>query len=410
MKPKTTPFYPRLAPLNQPQIWQHWAGYLSAPRFQYAEINEYYAIRNAAALFDTSPLFKYRLSGADVLTLLDKAMVRDPKRCAVGQAQYTCWCNAAGYVLEDGILLRVAEQEFWLTAVEPNLRYFRQLALGMDVVIEDISADYGILALQGPHSITILRQLSDVLPENPFDLVNTTIGKCPVTVSRTGFTGDLGVEIWVPTAHALAVFDALMAVGQNYGITPLGETALMFARIEAGLLLIKVDFHNARHAWVDAQRETPLELGWGWMLRGLARRDFVGKAAISAERANQTSRWTTVGLEVDWHAYEHVYRAAGIPAPKAGVMTQSTMSVYRRSDMPWEYAGYATSFCYSSLLKKHIAIAKLPHDLATVGSEVDLEIPVIHQPQTVLARVVDLPFYDPPRRTTPSSILLGESA
>ena len=389
-------------------IWENWSGYLAAPRYQYALISEYYAIRNAATLFDTSPLFKYRFSGVGAEPFLARALARDIRKCKVGQAQYTTWCNPAGYVVEDGVINHVAEDEYWLTSAEPNLRYFKKLAGEMgcqDCRIEDLSAQYGILALQGPHSLHVLQRLTGAADPLPyFGLAQGIIADKPVTISRTGFTGDLGYELWIRAEDALPLWDALMEAGADYNITPLGLTALKMARIEAGLLLLDVDFHSARFAWVDAQRETPIELGWGWMFRNLAQdeRDFVGRQAIEAELSQRSSRWTTVGLEIDWHDYERVHLEAGIMPPKEGVHSTSTMSIYRRrrkeSDKEYEYAGYASSFLYSSLLRKPIAIAKLPLDLAEPGTEVDLEMSVIRRPVNVLARATQMPFYNPTRK------------
>ncbi len=407
--PKTTPFHPRTDALNQPRIWSDWAGFLAAPRYQYSELSEYYAIRNAAALLDTSPLFKYRFTGSGVQTLLERALARDIRTCKVGQAQYTCWCNEAGFVVEDGVVLHVADDEYLMTAAEPNLRYFRKLARDLDIAdcqIEDISAQYGILALQGPHSFNVLSALGgttaeDVASLRYFGLSQTTIAGQPVTISRTGFTGDLGYEIWVQPHGATRIWDALTVAGAGYNITPMGLDALKMARIEAGLLLLDVDFHSARYAWVDAQRETPIELGWSWMFRKLATddRNFIGRAAIEAEIADKSSRWITVGLEIDWGEYDRIHREAGIMTPKDGIHSEGTMSIYRRNDKEWDYAGYATCFQYSSLLKQHIAIAKLPLDLIEPGTEVDLEIPVIRKPVNVLARVAKMPFFNPKRKT-----------
>lgn len=403
--PKTTPFFTRTDPLNQPRIWSNWAGYLAAPRYQHSELNEYYAIRNSAALFDTSPLFKYLIRGTGAQALLAHALARDIRTCRTGQGQYTVWCDEAGYVVEDGVIFHVAENEYRMTTAEPNLRYFRQLARAMgiqDCQIEDISHEYGILALQGPLSLTVLQQLTaDATRLRYFETTQTSIAGRPVTVSRTGFTGDLGYELWIKSADALVVWDALMEAGASYNLTLLGLDALKMARVEAGLLLLDVDFHSARFAWVDAQRDTPIELGWRWMFRRLEHDDrpFVGRAAIEKELAHKTSRWKTVGLEVDWYEYDRLHREAGIMTPKDGVRSEGTMSIYRRGEKDWDYAGYATSFLYSSLLKKHIAIAKLPLDLTRPGTEVDLEISIIRRPVTVLARVVKMPFYQPARKT-----------
>lgn len=393
--PKQSPFFSRLEPFNVPNIWDHWAGYLSAPRYQYSAITEYYAIRDGVGVFDTSPLFKYRIAGSGAGEFLDHVMVRSMSELAVGKGRYSCWCNPQGFVMEDGVVLRVGEEEFLLAAAQPNLRYLRRLASGDEVEIEDVSETYGILALQGPHAHTVLRSLApDVDGLGYFGVVNTHVREIPVTISRTGFTGDLGYEIWVKAESAVVLFDLLFAEGAGYNIKPVGERALSLARIEAGLLLIDVDFQSARFAWVDAQRETPAELGWGWMVD--LDREFIGRSAIATEYASGTTRWSTVGLTIDWHEYERLYRGLGLVAPKEGVLAQETMTVYRPDGT---YAGYATSFVYSSLLKRHIAIAKLPLDLAAPGSAVLLELVPIHRPETVPATVVDLPFYAPDRKT-----------
>jgi len=403
--PKTTPFHERLEPLNQTKIWKNWSGYLVAPKYQYSVSTEYYSIRNSASLLDTSPLFKYRFTGDQAIDLLNGTMARDASKCKIGQAQYTVWCDDAGFVVQDGVILRISETEFWLTSAEPSLRYFRQMAKKMnlsDVEIEDVSANFGILALQGLHSHNVISQLTDAAtPLKYFRLAQTNIAGKEVTVSRTGYTGDLGYEIWIRSDDAIEVWDAITKAGAEYNLIPIGTTALKMARVEAGLLLMDVDFQSSRYAWVDAQRETPIELGFGWMFRHLAKdqRDFVGRDAIEKELTNHSSRWTTVGLEVDWHDYERVHREAGISTPKYEHYREETMSIYRRGEKEWDYAGYASSFLFSSLLKKPIAIAKLPLDLATRGTEVDLEIPVIRKPVNVLARVAALPFFDPDRKT-----------
>ena len=403
--PKHTPFHERLVSINETGIWKNWSGYLVAPRYKYSETEEYYAIRNSAALLDTTPLFKYRIKGDDAVAFLKKVMARNIENCAVGQAQYTCWCNPEGFVLQDGVVMRISDNEFWLTAAEPTLRYFRKTAEQMALTsleIDDISEQYGILALQGPHSMDVLQQLTDAADGlGYFDLAAANIAGKSVVISRTGFTGDLGYEIWVASEDALTIWDALMTAGKNFNITPMGTTALKMARVEAGLLLIDVDFQSARFAWVDEQRETPAELGWGWMFRKFKDddRDFIGRERIERELNNKTNRWTTVGLEIDWHDYERVHLQAGIMPPKHGIYRESTMSIYRPGDVEWDYAGYASSFLYSSLLRKPIAIAKLPLDLAKRGTKVDLEIPLIRKPVNVVATVTRMPFYNPKRKT-----------
>jgi aminomethyltransferase len=405
--PKTTAFHPRLEPLNETKIWKNWSGYLVAPQFKYSLTNEYYAIRSSVSLLDTSPLFKYRISGTDSVRLLERIMSRDIKRCKMGGAQYTVWSDEKGFVIQDGVVLRTNEFEFFLTAGEPTLRYFRSIAKQMkldDVAVEDVSEKYGILALQGPHAHNVICQLTEGATDlKYFEVVQSNIGETDVIISRTGYTGDLGYEIWIPSGDALSVWDALMAAGEGYNIAPIGTTALKMARVEAGLLLLGVDFETSRFAWVDAQRETAIELGWSWMFRNLKKdsRDFIGRPAIEAEIENKTSRWKTVGLEVDWHSYEAVHLEAGILPPKNDLYRETTMSIYRRTETPWDYAGYATSFLFSSLLRKPIAIAKLPLDLTTAGTEVDLEVSVIRKPVNVLAKVSSMPFFNPERKTAP---------
>ena len=410
--PKTTPFQSRLEPLNQTCIWKHWSGYLVAPQYQYSLNAEYYAIRNSVSLLDTSPLFKYRFSGPNARALLERVLARDPGACPVGRAQYTCWLDGRGFVVQDGVLVHVAEGEYRLTAAEPTLRWFRSVAREMgfaDDTVEDVTDDFGILALQGPHAYSVLSRLTDAAaPLRFFGVTDADVAGCPVTVSRTGYTGDLGYEIWIRAADAGAVWDALVEAGRDYNLTPIGTSAMKMARVEAGLLLMGVDFHTSRYAWVDEQRETPLELGWDWMFGKLDRdaRDFIGRSALEAELADGTSRWKTVGLAVDWHAYERAYTEAGVIPPMHELYAEATMSLYRRGGKPWDYAGYASSFLASTLLRRPIGIAKLPLDLVTAGSEVDVEITVIRQPKYVLARVERLPFFNPPRKTA----LMNEGA
>lgn len=405
--PQTTPFHNCVTPYNDTGIWKHWSGYLVAPRYQYSTSAEYYAIRDSVSVLDTSPLFKYRISGNESLTFLQKVMVRDIAQCAVGAAQYTCWCNPEGFVLQDGVVMRASDNEFWMSSAEPSLRYFRKIAKEQgieDVEIEDITRDYGILAVQGPHAYSVISQLTDAADSMAyFELAETEIAGCPVIISRTGYTGDLGYELWIRADDAQHVWQAVMDAGKGFNIIPIGLEALKMARVEAGLLLLGVDFESARFAWVDAQRETPVELGLSWMLRKLKddTREFIGRAAIEKQINEKSNRWATVGLSIDWHNYERVHLEAGIMPPKHDLYCESTKSIYRRGEKPnyGDYVGYATSFLFSSMLKKPIAIAKLPNDLAKPGSEVDLEISVIHKPVTVRATVQRMPFYNPAQKT-----------
>src|SRR3977135_1738108 len=267
---RTTPFHDRLSALNETGRWEPWAGHLVATKYQMAEKAEYFAVRNSAAIFDTSPLFKYRFHGPDAERFLAGVLARDIRTCPPGHAQYTIWCDDRGHVVEDGVVLRLARDEFILTAAEANLALFAGLLGGHDVEIGDVSDAWGVLAFQGPRSRDLLAALVPGVAKLPyFGLMRGKIDKVPVILSRTGYTGDLGFEIWAPAADALRVWDALWTVSRGPGVIPCGMTALYMTRIEAGLVLLDVDFHSSRFAWTDADRTTPIELGLGWMVRGV---------------------------------------------------------------------------------------------------------------------------------------------
>ena len=189
------------------------------------------------SVFDTTPLFKYHVRGADARALLEHVLLRDVGTCAVGRAQYTVWCDDDGYVLQDGVVLHVSDGEYWITSAEPTLHYFREVARArdLDVSVEDVTDAYGILALQGPHAHDVLGQLtSDAAPLRYFGCTETEIDGRPVIVSRTGYTGDLGYELWIRAEDALRVWDALWEAGRAYNLTPIGNTTLKMSRVEAG--------------------------------------------------------------------------------------------------------------------------------------------------------------------------------
>ena len=400
---KTTPFHDRLKPLNGTHLWEHWSGYLSAVKYQHSATFEYFAIRNSAALFDTSPLFKYRISGPDAASFLGGVMTRDPETCAVGHGLYTAWCDDDGFVREDGVILRTGADEFWLAAAKPNLDYLARAAGCRQVVVDDVSARFGILALQGPLSTDVLAAAGvDVAALPYFGVTSAALAGRRIMISRTGFTGDLGYEIWVEAPDAIRVFDAIVGSGVDFNLVPIGSRALTMARLEAGMLLIDVDFSSVRHAWTPADRETPDELGLGWMVPSSESRPFVGAAAIARERELETTRWRTVGIQADPGAYEGMFNSRGLIAPKHGVYVDTSQSLYDRdfdAEPGGQYVGYVTSFMFSPLLKRHIGIAKVPFDRAGAGSEVYLERSVLHRPAYVKCHVVPMPMFNPPRKT-----------
>jgi aminomethyltransferase len=395
----TTPFYPRTSVLNETGLWAHWSGYLSAVKYQMSEKFEYFAVRNSAGIYDSSPLHKYRITGRDAETFLAGVMARDARKCRPGRAQYTIWCDDRGFVLEDGVLFRFSDDEFMLTTAEPNLGYFSDLVGRAQVEIEDVSTEFGALAFQGPASRSILTQLAPEVDElRFFHLAQIKMAGVPVMVSRTGYTGDLGYELWVGADDALTLWDGLAEVGAGRGVIPIGETALIMTRIEAGLILIDVDFESSRFAWNDDHRSTPIELGFGWMFKDIEAGDraFIGRAAIRRELAEETSRWRLVGLVVDWVEYDRKYREAGLIPPKDHTPVQEDMMVYADGV---NRVGYATSFMYSPVLQRHIALARVRPELATVGTEVSLEFTINHHYEMVGAHVARLPLFDPERKT-----------
>lgn len=395
----TTPFHPRVQAANETGLWSHWAGYLVAEKYQLAEKFEYFAIRNSVGVFDSSPLYKYRITGSDAEKFLAGVLARNIRKCLPGQAQYTIWCDESGFVVEDGVVLRLSGDEFLLTSAQPNLSYLQNLVGFGQVEIEDVTDEVATLAVQGPRSREVLATLAPELKDlRYFHLSEAKIGAASVAISRTGFTGDLGYEVWVDAADAVAVWDAVMEAGRGHGILPFGQIALLMARIEAGLLLLNADFESSRFAWNDEHRSTPIELGLGWMLRDIDNDDrpFIGRKAIRRELADKTSRWKMVGLVVDWRAYDAMYNGAGLVPPKDHTPVTEEFMLY---DADYQRVGYATSFMYSPILQRHIALARVRPELAKPGSRVDLEVTVNHRYERVGAEVARLPLFAPERKT-----------
>ncbi len=396
---RTTPFHERTSALNETQLWSHWSGTLAANRYQVSDKMEYFAVRNAAGVFDSSPLYKYRITGKDAEAFLSGILARDIRACPPGQAQYTCWLDDGGYVIEDGVILHIAKNEYLLTSAEPNLAYLEDRSHRHDVTIEDVSADLGTLALQGPRSRDLLKKLVPQMEKIPyFGVAKGEIGGAGVTVSRTGYSGDLGYEVWIDTPDALHVWDTLWDSMEGQGVLPFGLAALEMLRIEAGLLLMEADFDSARYAWNDAHRSTPIELGWSWMFKDLKSDDrpFIGRKALEREIADKTSRWAMRGLILDWQDYDRVYNQAGLIPPKDHTPILEDWMLY---DDDYKRVGYATSFMYSPMLQRHIAIARVRPDLAKLGTKVNIETTVNHQYELVAAHTARLPLYNPERKT-----------
>ena len=385
---KTTPFHERAAALCASHAWRRWAGYVVASSYELSHEREYHAIRGAAALFDVSPLYKYLVRGKDAARLLDHVVTRSIQELKVGQVAYTPWCDVAGKVLDDGTVARLDETTFRMTAAEPNLRWLQDNAAGLDVAVEDVSESIAALSLQGPASRAIL----DGIELKYFRTIETRLAGIPVTISRTGYTGDLGYEIWLEKDKALPVWDALIEAGTPHGIVPAGMLALDVARIEAGLMLIDVDYVPARKAMIESQTSSPYELDLGWAVK-LEKERFVGREALAAE-AQRGPQWQFVGIEIDWSSLERLYAEVGLATRLPATAWRTSVPIYAGS----EQAGYATSGGWSPLLKKYIALAHLRAQWAAPGTQLEIEITVEHRRKRAVAQVVKKPFFEPERK------------
>ncbi len=391
---KTSPFHPRTSALVRAKTWRRWAGHQMASAYDPHPDREYAAIRSAAALLDVSPLYKYRITGRDAARLLDRMITRDMAKLKPGQVYYTPWCDAAGKVIDDGTVSRLDEGTYRLTSADSSLRWLQMNGVGMEVSIEDISERYAVLSLQGPLSRAMLSQATpaDIAALKYFRLVESTVRDIPVTISRTGYTGDLGFEIWVGADRAVALWDALVDAGTPYGATPAGVWAMDIARIEAGLIMLDVDYFSAHHALIEARKSTPYEINLGWAVSA-AKGPFNGRRALAAERARGAA-WGFVGLEVRWESFERLYRAHGLPPHLSNIAWRESVPVYRDGVQ----VGYATSGCWSPLLKKSLALAHLRAPHFEEGTRVRLEATVEHRREQAEAVVRKLPFFDPERK------------
>jgi len=388
---KISPFHERTSALCVSHAWRRWAGYLAASSYELTHEREYHVIRTAAALFDVSPLYKYLVRGRDAARLLDLVVTRNVQKAAVGQVLYTPWCDHAGKVIDDGTVARLDETTFRMTSAEPSLRWLQDNAVGLEVEINDVSESIGALSLQGPLAGAILESLGAPTLKY-FRIARATLGGVPVTLSRTGFTGDLGYEIWVEAPLALRLWDTLMEVGRGYGIMATGLLALDMARLEAGLMLIDVDYVPARKALIASQLSSPYELDLAWTV-SLEKERFNGREALAAEKARGPA-WQFVGIELDWNSLERLYAEVGLATRLPNAAWRMSVPLYSDG----EQVGYATSGGWSPLLKKYIALAHVPSGRAAPGTPLEMEVTVEHRRKRVAARVVKKPFFDPPRK------------
>jgi aminomethyltransferase len=394
--PIGTPFHQRTFALCESLNYREWSGYYTVSAYETHHEHEYNAIRNAAALIDISPLFKYRVTGKDATRLVDRIITRDMRKVSVGQVVYTPWCDEQGKVIDDGTVSRLEENVYRWTAADPSLRWFTQNATGLDVQLTDISETVAALALQGPTSGSLLKTVvedADIANLKYFRVTKGAIAGMPVEISRTGYTGDLGYEIWVDTDQALKVWDALIDRGRPFEVKPAGMLALDVARIEAGLLLIDIDFNSSKKALVDEQKYSPYEMGLGRLVN-LDKDRFVGKRALIRENQRGPAR-QIVGLEIDWTEVEKRFEAVGLPPTVSPIASRVSVPVYSNGAQ----IGKATSTTWSPLLKRMIALATVKSEFAKHGTQVEIEITVEAVRHRVRARVAKTPFYNPKHKT-----------
>ena len=388
-------FHDRTFPLCESLNYRDWAGYYAVSAYETHHEHEYNAIRNATALIDVLPLFKYLITGRDATRLVDRLITRDATKLAIGQVIYTPWCDERGKVIDDGTVSRLEEQRYRWTAADPSLRWFVQNAAGLDVCVEDVSETVAALAVQGPTSAALLRRVADADVESLkyFRVTSGSIAGVAVDISRTGYTGDLGYEIWMPWDAAPRVWDAIVAGGSPLDLRPAGMLALDVARIEAGLLLIEGDFFSSRKALIPSQQYSPLEMGLGRLVQ-LDKGPFVGQAALRKEEARGSPR-RIVGLEIEWQTVEALYEALQLPPQVQAAASRVPVPAYQHGVQ----AGKATSTTWSPILKKMIALATVDAGAAAVGTRLQMEVTVEAVRHRVGATVVQTPFFNPPRKT-----------
>jgi glycine cleavage system T protein (aminomethyltransferase) len=375
--------------------FREWSGYYAVSVYETHHEHEYNAIRNAAAMIDVSPLYKYIVSGKDATKFVNRVITRDITRVGVGQVIYCCWCDEQGKVIDDGTISRLGENLYRWTAADPSMRWFHQNALGLEVRIEDISGQVAALAIQGPTSGRLLQQISgaDIVHLRYFRFTHGKIAGVDVDISRTGYTGDLGYEIWIPWSEAPKVWDALMEHGREFDLHPAGMLALDVARIEAGLILIEVDYFSSKKAQIESQKYSPYEIGLGRLV-DLKKAHFIGRAALEEENQHGPKRLLT-GLDINWNDVERLHDAIGLAPQVPSTASRAAVPVYRGGFQ----VGKATSTTWSPTLKKMIALASVSRENAAPGTELQMELTVEAVRHKVRATTTELPFFNPARKT-----------
>lgn len=392
--PIATPFHPRTLERCTSLFYKDWAGYYAVRSYDTTHDSEYFAFRHACGLIDVTPLYKYDVRGRDAARFLARIMVRDINKLKLRQVMYVCWCDDDGHMIDDGTVSRLDEDHYRVTSSEPAWHWLVRASRGMDVTLDDVSDRYAALSIQGPTSRDAVNAAcgGDVTELRFFRLTTTRIDGADVIVSRTGYTGDLGFEIWMKNEDALKVYDAVAGAGRAYGLAPCGLDAMDVTRVEAGFILNGVDYYPSLRCLIPSRKSTPYELGLGWMVN--LKHEFIGRDALLRE-SQVGPRRVLVGLEVDWDETEALFRAHGLPPEVHPGGWRDARPVY---DTRGGFIGQATSGAWSPLLKKNLALATVKSEFATPGTTVRFEVTVEYERRAVKATVVKTPFFDPERK------------
>jgi aminomethyltransferase len=393
-----TAFYPRETELNTKLAWGEWAGYYAAAAYADFHDIEYNAIREAAAVIDVTPLYKYLVKGPDAGRLLDRVITRDVSRLQIDQVYYAPWCDEDGKVVDDGTITRLSDSTYRVTAADPCYRWFLQNATHLDVEVHDVSEQVAGLALQGKLSREVLEAATgqDWRDVRYFRRRVSEIAGVEVDVTRTGYTGDRGYELWMPWDGALTVWDRLFEVGRDFGIHPAGIRALDVSRVEAGLILIEVEYTSARHATASEQRYSPFEIGLGRLVDLSKPAEFVGKRALQAELAAGGPARRLVGVELDWSGIEAMYAKHDLAPAVSPLVQREPVPAYREG----RQVGRVTSICWGPTIKKMVGLASLDRGLERDGTRISVEWSVEGERGKVAATVVPTPFLELERKRT----------
>jgi len=371
-----TPFHRRARELAQADSFVAWAGYTTVDV-------EYFAIRNAATLYDLTPMVKYRITGPQALDYLNRLVTRDVARLRVNRVQYCCWCNDAGHLIDDGTLFRLGEAEYLLCTAERQIDWLLASAIGFEVEVREITEEVAALSLQGPTSCAVLKGLGLAGIENlkPFEIGRFSLGDAALTVSRTGFTGDLGYELWIAPQAAEALWDALIEAGRGRGIRAIGSQALNMARIEAGFIAPNVDFISAEHTIRIGTERSPLEMGLAWLV-DFDKGQFTGRRALLAERARGVAR-QLVALDIQGNKPARDSLLYVTPTSKREI-------------------GSITSAMWSPTCKRNIALAMVEAPYYSNGTKLWVDIylnrELVWERRMCRAEVCERPFFAPDRR------------